>query len=226
MRFAAPVSLIFAAVPALLAGCKAPDDPAPASGDVPTAGSAGVVGGGAGGLGGAGGASGAGTGAAGSAGASAAGIGGAAGAAGTSGAGAGGSMSPTAGVSGGPSAIPADFATVKLVLGGGGGIMPCAAAPCHGVGGVAPPAKPLELPPMDDLQLYANLTSYVSAACNQTKLVEPGNPTQSALLMILRGPCGMTPRMPYGCDPQAGDCIPDEYIAAVEQWIASGAPPP
>src|SRR5689334_10565782 len=30
-----------------------------------------------------------------------------------------------------PDAIPATFKTVKLVLGGGGGIMPCAAAPCH-----------------------------------------------------------------------------------------------
>jgi hypothetical protein len=31
--------------------------------------------------------------------------------------------------------------------------------------------------------------------------------------------------MPYGCDPELGDCIPDEYIAAVTQWIANGAPP-
>ena len=124
------------------------------------------------------------------------------------------------------STIPATFATVKLVLGGGGGIMPCSAAPCHGVNGMAPPARPLELPPMDDQQLYTNLTSYVSKACGEIKLVEPGNPTRSALVSILKGPCGMTPRMPYGCSAEAGDCIPDEYIAAVEQWIASGAPKP
>jgi hypothetical protein len=131
----------------------------------------------------------------------------------------------TAGVGGG-NEIPATFETIKLVFGGGGGIMPCSAAPCHGVAGVAPPGKPLELPPNDDQQLYTNLTTYVSTACNDTKLVTPGNPAQSALLRILKGPCGMTPRMPYGCDPQAGDCIPDEYIAAVERWIAGGAPRP
>jgi hypothetical protein len=136
-----------------------------------------------------------------------------------------GGEAATAGASGSGSAIPATFETVKLVFGGGGGIMPCAAAPCHGVGGIAPPADPLALPSNDDLQLYANLTSYVSAACNNTPLVTPGNPAQSALITILSGPCGMTPRMPYGCDPELGDCIPDEYIAAVTQWIANGAPP-
>jgi hypothetical protein len=131
---------------------------------------------------------------------------------------------PIAGASGGGSAIAPSFETVKLVLGGGGPIMPCSAAPCHGVGGAAPPAKPLALPPNNDEQLYANLTSYVSAACGNTKLVTPGNPAQSALVTILTGPCGMTPRMPYGCSADAGDCIPDEYIAAVRQWIANGAP--
>lgn len=130
----------------------------------------------------------------------------------------------TAGTSGTGSAIPATFETVKLVLGGGGAIMPCAAAPCHGVNGMAPPGKPLELPPMNDQQLYTNLTTYVSKACNNTKLVTPGNPSQSALIKIISGPCGMTPRMPYGCSPDADDCIPDEYIMAVTQWIANGAP--
>jgi hypothetical protein len=122
--------------------------------------------------------------------------------------------------------VPATFETVKLVFGGGGGIMTCSAAPCHGVNGVAPPDHPLELPPTDDQRLYANLMSYVSKACNNTKLVDPCNPAGSALVTILKGPCGMTPRMPYGCSAQAGDCIPDEYIAAVAQWIANGAPRP
>jgi hypothetical protein len=133
-------------------------------------------------------------------------------------------VSGAAGASnGGSSALPATFATVKLVFGGGGGIMTCAAAPCHGLHGMAPPNHPLELPTNDDALLYTNLTTYVSKACSN-KLVTPGDPTQSALLKILRGPCGMTPRMPYGCSADAGDCIPDEYIAAVEQWIKSGAP--
>ena len=127
-------------------------------------------------------------------------------------------------MAGADGALPATFATVKLVFGGGGSIMTCAAAPCHGVGGVAPPSDPLELPTNDDELLYTNLLSYVSKACNDTKLVEPGDPARSALLTILRGPCGMTPRMPYGCSEEAGDCIPDDYVAAVAEWIANGAP--
>jgi hypothetical protein len=122
--------------------------------------------------------------------------------------------------------VPASFDTLKLVLSGGGGIMPCFAAPCHGVNGMAPPNDPLELPLNDDQQLYANLTSYVSRACGNLKLVDPGNPARSALLRILEGPCGTTPRMPYGCSAEAGDCIPDEYIAALAQWISVGAPRP
>ena len=117
----------------------------------------------------------------------------------------------------------ASFDTVKLVLGGGGGVMPCAAAPCHGLRGMAPPRRPLELPPNDDAALYANLTGYVSEACGQLLLVKPGDPAQSALLKILRGPCGSTPRMPYGCSEDSGDCIPDAYIEAIARWIASGA---
>jgi hypothetical protein len=89
---------------------------------------------------------------------------------------------------------------------------------------MAPPDHPLELPPTNDQQLYTNLTSYVSKACNNTKLVDPCNPAQSALVNILKGPCGTAPRMPFGCSADAGDCIPDEYIAAVAQWIAKGAP--
>ncbi|HET6333535.1 MAG TPA: hypothetical protein VFG30_10000 [Polyangiales bacterium] len=135
-----------------------------------------------------------------------------------------GAGSSSAGSSGGGSAIPPTFETVKLVLQGGGPIMPCAAAPCHGVNGMAPPARPLELPPNDDQKLYTNLTSYVSTACGNTKLVTPGNQAQSAILTILKGPCGMTPRMPYMCSDADGNCIPDEYIAAIAQWIANGAP--
>jgi hypothetical protein len=139
-------------------------------------------------------------------------------------AGSGGSAGSGASGSGGQSALPPTFETVKLVFGGGGSIMTCAAAPCHGVGGLAPPADPLELPTNDDELLYANLLSYVSTACNNTKLVEPGNAAQSALVTILKGPCGTTPRMPYGCSDEAGDCIPDEYVAAVVAWIEGGAP--
>lgn len=123
-----------------------------------------------------------------------------------------------------PSNIPATFATAKLVFGGGGGITTCAAAPCHGINGAAPPDDPLELPTNDDDLLYKNLTSYTSKTCGNIKLVDPGNPTQSALIKILKGPCGTTPRMPYGCSEETGDCIPNEYIEALTQWITNGAP--
>jgi hypothetical protein len=102
--------------------------------------------------------------------------------------------------------------------------MTCSAAPCHGVNGTAPPGRPLALPSNNDQQLYANLTSYVSTACGNLKLVSPCDPANSALPKILSGPCGMTPRMPYMCSGQDGNCIPDEYIAAITQWIANGAP--
>lgn len=116
--------------------------------------------------------------------------------------------------------IPPTFATVKLVLGGGGAIAPCASAPCHAVGGMAPPDNPLTL--QDTPELYANMLSYVSNECGHMKLVDPGNPAQSALIMSLTGPCGVSPRMPYGCSDVA--CIPPDYIAALEQWIANCAP--
>jgi hypothetical protein len=98
--------------------------------------------------------------------------------------------------------------------------MPCAAAPCHAAGGMAPPGNPLTL--QDTPALYANLTSYVAQDCGNIKLVTPGKPEDSALLKILRGPCGVVPRMPYMCSGDA--CIPDDYIAALSQWIANCAP--
>jgi hypothetical protein len=143
----------------------------------------------------------------------------------TSGAAATSGTTSTAGSAGAAGGVPATFGTVKLVLGGGGGIMPCFAAPCHGVNGHAPPARPLELPVTDDQRLYTTLMTYVSKACADKKLIAAGDPEQSALVTILKGPCGATPRMPYGCSAQAGDCIPDEYIDAVARWIASGAAP-
>jgi hypothetical protein len=142
---------------------------------------------------------------------------------GSGGMGTGGTGTGTGGSNAG-SAIPATFDTVKLVLMGGGPIMPCAAAPCHGVNGMAPPGDPLELPPNDDAQLYTNLTSYVAKDCSNMKLVTPGDPSQSALLTILQGPCGMVPRMPYMCTDADRNCIPAEYVTAISQWIASGAP--
>jgi hypothetical protein len=141
-----------------------------------------------------------------------------------SGCGAGGASSAGPGGASGSAPIPPTFETVKLVIEGGGPIMTCSAAPCHGANGNAPPGRPLALPSNDDQLLYTNLTSYVSTACGNLKLVTPCDPANSALLRILSGPCGMTPRMPYMCTSADGNCVPDEYIAAIRQWIADGAP--
>ncbi len=115
-------------------------------------------------------------------------------------------------------AIPATFETVKFVLQGTN--PPCVASDCHGSG----THHALSLA-VDD-QLHSTLTTHVSAACGDLPLVTPGDPQQSALLSILRGPCGEIPRMPNGCveDEFGSTCVPDEYIAAIEEWIAGGAP--
>jgi hypothetical protein len=143
---------------------------------------------------------------------------------GSSGSGGGGDSSAApcvpSGSTGGSGAIAPTFATVKTVFAGGGSIMGCASAPCHATGSMEPPTHPLSL--QNDGRLYGTLTSYLSAACGNNKLVEPGNPAQSALIQILQGPCGSTPRMPYLCTSDA--CIPDDYIAALSQWIANCAP--
>ena len=106
------------------------------------------------------------------------------------------------------------FGTLKFIIN---------AAPCFGAGCHNDEQNPLDLR-VDD-QLYARITSHVSTNCGSLPVVNPGMPQQSALIKILQGPCGMTPRMPLGCvEDQDATCIPADYIAALEQWIASGAP--
>lgn len=134
----------------------------------------------------------------------------------------GGNTSGGTNSGGSMSSVPATFETVRLVFQGGGPITPCASAPCHGAGGMAPPGHPLIL--QDNADLYMNLTTYTSKACGNIPLVSKGKPSESALIKILKGPCGETPRMPYGCKAEDESCIPDEYIAAISQWIANGAP--
>jgi hypothetical protein len=184
-----------AAILSLLAGCAGGVDPGPAS----SGGSAGSGGLGSGGqnTAGAGGGSSGGTG-----GESTGGVGGA----GSSAGGSGGSN------------IPATLDTLKFVLQGTN--PPCVASDCHGSG----THHPLTLAVND--QLYTTLTTHVSMRCGSIPLVTPGNPQQSALVAILKGPCGETPRMPNGCieDEFGNTCVPDEYIAAIEQWVANGAP--
>lgn len=153
----------------------------------------------------------AGSGGLGSAGIGAAGISGGAGGVGTAGVGGG---SPPAGASGTGSTVPATFDTLKTVI---------TDAPCFGAGCHNDDQNPLNLR-VDD-QLFTRLTSRISTNCGNIPIVNPGNPQASALVKILRGPCSPTPRMPLGCvDDQDATCIPADYIAAIEQWIAAGAP--
>lgn len=146
-------------------------------------------------------------------------------------AGAGGAMNaspttPTAGApaqdseatsaagSDGAMAVPATFQTVQLVI----TQVPCFGAGCHN-----DPQNPLDLR-MDD-QLYTRMTSHISRNCGEVPVVNPGDPQRSALVKILKGPCGPTPRMPLGCvDGADSGCVPEAYIAAIEHWIEAGAP--
>jgi hypothetical protein len=76
---------------------------------------------------------------------------------------------------------------------------------------------------LDDA-LYTTLTTYSTKNCGA--LVKVGSPQESALIKLLKGPCGETERMPYGKCFQDGDegCVSPATIAALEQWITSGAP--
>ena len=121
---------------------------------------------------------------------------------------------PTAGAADSGSTVPATFDTVQLVI---------TQAPCSGAGCHNDDQNPLDLQ-VDD-ELYARLTSHMSENCGNIPVVNPGKPEQSALVKILKGPCSPTPRMPIGCvDDEGATCVPDEYITAISQWIAMGAP--
>jgi hypothetical protein len=117
---------------------------------------------------------------------------------------------------------PATFATVREALKGGGEIANCASAPCHGLGGMAPPPPKIPLILQDDANLYHNMMGYTSVACGNVPLVNPGNPNESGLIKILSGPCGTTPRMPFLCTDVG--CFSAETMAAISAWIDNCAP--
>ena len=121
---------------------------------------------------------------------------------------------------GGTTTPPATFASVMAAMSDHGAVSACASAPCHGAGGMEPPSNPLTL--QQDATLYGNMMAYVSHACGDIPLVNPGKPNESALIKILTGPCGATARMPFLCS--AEQCLSDAEIAAISQWIANCAP--
>ena len=115
----------------------------------------------------------------------------------------------------GAGGVPASFDTLKFVI---------EQAPCFGAGCHNDEQNRLDLR-VDD-GLYGRLSSGTSPACGGIPILTPGSPQDSALLKILQGPCGATPRMPLGCiDDEDASCVPPEYLTALQEWIAAGAPP-
>ena len=102
--------------------------------------------------------------------------------------------------------------------------MSCYGSSCHDLN-----EHPLHLG-VDNLdKLYTTLTTYTTSTCG--KLVNTANPPDSALVKLLQGDCNGVVRMPYGkCVApmdsfyDASMCISPDTIAAIQQWIAMGAP--
>src|SRR6188768_878360 len=132
--------------------------------------------------------------------------GGSAGALGVGGSVGGGGAS--AGGAGGAGGATASFGTLKNII-----QMSCFGGLCHDL-----PEHPLQLK-LDD-KLYTTLTTYVTENCGP--LLKPGSPQDSAIVKLLKGPCGETPRMPLDKCSQDGDeaCVTSANIALLEQWIA------
>ena len=140
--------------------------------------------------------------------------GGGGGLAGSAGSAAGGSQGLSGGGGGSDGgAIEPTFAMLKGVI-----KTSCFGQVCHNL-----PEHPFRLI-LDD-QLYTTLTTHMTKTCGP--VVKPGSPQDSALVKLLKGPCGETERMPYDKCVEDTDegCVRPEYIAAIEQWIAKGAPP-
>ena len=132
---------------------------------------------------------------------------------------AGGPGTNTAGAAGGGSGAGGNGGAIDPSFNGFKSLIPtsCFGGLCHDL-----PEHPLQLK-LDD-QLYTTLTTHVTKECGP--LITKGSPQQSALVKLLKGPCGKTDRMPYGKCISDGDegCVSPENIAAIEQWITQGAP--
>jgi hypothetical protein len=197
---AAPVVL---AAFSILVGCSSDNSSAGAAGSGPGGASSGGKAGSAGSSGGSVSVGGAGAG----------GTAGSVGIAGSAGAGTAG-----AGTSGGPS-VEASFATVKSMI----------SSTCFGNGCHNGEGNRLQMPIND--ALYTTMMNHTTLNCG--KLLNTANAADSALVKVLKGDCGTapntTPRMPLGIcfdgdtDPDS-PCIQPDKIAAIQAWIAKGAP--
>ncbi|WP_437960473.1 hypothetical protein WME76_13055 [Sorangium sp. So ce119] len=117
------------------------------------------------------------------------------------------------GSTGSGNAVAPTFDTVKFVI---------ERTSCFGAGCHNDDLNALDL--KVDGELRTRLTTHISENCGNLPIVNPGKPEESALVKILKEPCGDTPRMPIEC-VNDGDakCVPPDYIEAIEQWIADGA---
>jgi len=107
-----------------------------------------------------------------------------------------------------------NFETVQYMFKG----VPCSGSNCH-FGG----RNHLTVDKTPD-QLYTYMKNFKTLECG--KLIDTANPSESALVKYLRGPCGSLGRMPLDKCTDDGDemCVPNYYIDFIEQWIAAGAP--
>ena len=111
----------------------------------------------------------------------------------------------------GAAGASAAFARVSTLLGKN-----CGLSGCH-----ADKQSPHFVPgPM----LYATLTggNTVLAECDYAKLVEPGDPSKSALMRLMNRKCGSF-TMPPSCNKTT--CLSAADLMALSDWIQAGAPP-
>lgn len=130
--------------------------------------------------------------------------------------GSGGGGSSSLGTGGGGAAgagsIEASFNTFKQII-----PTSCFGPICHDL-----PEHPFHMV-LDDT-LYTTLTTHMTKHCGP--VITPGSPENSALVKLMKGPCNGTDRMPYGkcVDDTDEGCVPSDVVAAIEKWIANGAP--
>lgn len=87
-------------------------------------------------------------------------------------------------------------------------------APCHDG------AEMPNMHPADPAGLYTLLTTRTVTQCGGNKMVTPGDPSKSALLMVGTDKCtGL--KMPSGCSEPL--CFATNDIAMLTAWIQSGA---
>lgn len=91
---------------------------------------------------------------------------------------------------------------------------------CHSHGGDLPYVF------ADDDTLYETLTTSVITRCDNHTLVVPGDPDNSALYLVLNGPCGSVAQMPSGCfeGEFENNCSSLEDRERLRLWIEAGAP--